>query len=123
MKTLLAALAITMTTGCSTMMSDRIQDVSILSEPSGAHYSIKNQDGQKVRSGVTPDNIKLDAAAGYFDGEKYQVAYDNGPTVELDSEVTGWYWFGLAMSAISGFIVDPLSGDMFSLPDSVNAKL
>lgn len=127
MKTLFAALLICLTTGCSTMFNDRVQDVSVTSEPSGAHYTIKNQYGEQVASGVTPDNIKLDAAAGFFDGEKYSVTYVNGgqtATTELDSDVTGWYWLGLVVWPFtSGLLVDPLSGDMYSLPDEVRGEL
>lgn len=127
MKTLLAALILATTTGCSTIMNDRIQDVSILSEPSGAHYSIRNQNGEHVRSGVTPDHIKLDAAAGFFDGEKYEVSYVDGAkkaSVELDSDVTGWYWLGFVVWPFtSGLIVDPISGDMYSLADEVMGVL
>lgn len=127
MKTLFAALIICMTTGCSTMFNDRIQDVSVISEPSGAHYKIKNQYGEQVASGVTPDNIKLDAAAGFFDGEKYQVSYEKDSkraVTVLDSDVTGWYWLGMVVWPFtSGLIVDPLMGDMYSLPDEVKGVL
>lgn len=120
MKRLFAIAAVLAITGCSTMMNDRIQDVSILSEPAGQKYSITNQDGQRVRQGVTPDNIKLDAARGFFDGETYQVTYEDGKKTELDSRTTGWYWIGFCVTVFSGFVVDPLTGDMFALPESVS---
>jgi uncharacterized protein YceK len=120
MKHLFAIAAVLAMTGCSTIMNDRMQDVSVMSEPSGARYTIIDEDGQRVATGVTPAHIKLDAAAGFFDGQTYQVAYENGPTVELDSHTTGWYWVGFCISVVSGFIVDPLTGDMFALPGEVS---
>jgi len=121
MKTLIAAaLLATTLTGCSTIMNDRITDVSVLSEPSGRHYSITDEDGKRVHTGTTPDQIKLDAAAGFFDGQTYQVKYEDGKTTELDSRTTGWYWVGFCISVVSGLIVDPLTGDMFSLPGEVS---
>lgn len=120
MKTLIAAALLVALTGCSTMMNDRITDVSVLSEPSGQRYSITDQDGKRVRTGTTPDQVKLDAAAGVFDGQTYQVEYEDGKTTELDSRVTGWYWVGFCISVVSGLIVDPLTGDMFSLPSEVS---
>ncbi|MNV92811.1 hypothetical protein D3C71_1874350 [compost metagenome] len=101
-------------------MNDRITDVSVLSEPSGQRYSITDEDGKRVRTGTTPDNIKLDAAAGFFDGQTYRVAYEDGKTTELDSHTTPWYWVGFCITVVSGFIVDPLTGDMFSLPAEVS---
>lgn len=120
MKTLIAATLLFAITGCSTIMNDRITDVSVLSEPPGQHYSITDQDGKRVRTGTTPDQIKLDAAAGVFDGQTYRVKYEDGKTTELDSRVTGWYWVGFCISVVSGLIVDPLTGDMFSLPSEVS---
>lgn len=115
---LTAALIITLS-GCSTIMNDRMTDVQVTSEPSGQHFSITDEDGQRVATGVTPAKVNLDAAAGFFDGQTYQVAYDKGPTVELDSHVTPWYWVGFCISVVSGLMVDPATGDMFSLPDNV----
>lgn len=120
MKALIAAALLVSLTGCSTMMNDRITDVSVLSEPSGQRYSITNEDGERVRTGTTPDNIKLDAAAGFFDGQTYQVQYEDGKMAELDSHVTPWYWVGFCVTVFSGFVVDPLTGDMFSLPAEVS---
>lgn len=121
MKRLLIALTLSATlSGCSTIMNDRMTDVQITSEPSGQHFSITDEDGQRVATGVTPAKVNLDAAAGFFDGQTYQVAYDKGPTVELDSHVTPWYWVGFCISVVSGLMVDPATGDMFSLPDNVN---
>jgi uncharacterized protein YceK len=118
---LLTAALITTLSGCSTMMNDRMTDVQVTSEPSGQHFSITDEDGQRVATGVTPAKVNLDAAAGFFDGQTYQVAYDKGPTVELDSHVTGWYWMGfIILPVTSAMLVDPISGDMFSLPDNVN---
>jgi hypothetical protein len=121
MKTLIAAALLVSLTGCSTIMNDRITDVSVLSEPSGQRYSITNEDGERVRSGTTPDQIKLDAAAGFFDGQTYQVQYEDGKTTELDSHVTPWYWVGfIVLPVTSAMLIDPISGDMFGLPSEVS---
>ena len=121
MKRLLALLLATTLSGCSTIMNDRMADVQVTSDPSGQHFSITDEDGKRVATGVTPAKVNLDAAAGFFDGQTYKVAYDKGPTVELDSHVTGWYWVGfIILPVTSAMLVDPISGDMFSLPDNVN---
>lgn len=121
MKTLIAAALLVSLTGCSTMVNDRITDVNVLSEPSGQRYSITDEDGKRVRTGTTPDLIKLDAAAGFFDGQTYQVQYEDGKTAELDSHVTPWYWVGfIILPVTSAMLIDPISGDMFSLPDTVS---
>lgn len=120
MKTLIALCAVVALSGCSTIMNDRMTPVDVLSEPSGQRYSITDQDGAHVTKGVTPDRVTLDAAAGIFDGQTYQVAYEDGSTTELNSRVTGWYWVGFCISVVSGLLVDPLTGDMFTLPSEVS---
>lgn len=116
MKTLIAAALLVSLSGCSTMMNDRITDVSVLSEPSGQRYSITDQDGRQVRTGTTPDSIKLDAAAGFFDGQTYQVQYEKSGTVELDSQVSPWYFLGIAVDGIFSLFIDQATGDAFTLP-------
>lgn len=113
MKTLIALCAAVALTGCSTLMNDRMQDVEIKGAP-GTAFSITNEDGQRVAQGVAPAHVTLDAAAGWFDGETYQVN-----NVELDSHTTPWYWVGFCITVFSGLLVDPLTGDMFALPDEV----
>lgn len=121
MKRLLAALALsTVLTGCSTVMNSRYTDVTVTSATPGTSYTVTNEDGQRVRTGTTPDHVTLDAAAGFFDGQTYQVAYGTGETVELDSHTTGWYWLGFCISVVSGLMVDPATGDMWTLPDEVS---
>lgn len=120
MKDLIAAALLVGLTGCSTMMNDRITDVSVLSEPSGQRYSITNEDGERVHTGTTPDQIKLDAAAGFFDGQTYRVQYEDGKTSQLDSRVTSYFWTGILVDGIFTLLIDPSSGDMFTLPSEVS---
>lgn len=121
MKRLLAAIAIAATlTGCSTVMNSRYTDVTVTSATPGTTYTVTDEDGQQVHSGTTPEHVTLDAAAGFFDGQTYQVVYGTGETVELDSHTTGWYWLGFCISVVSGLMVDPATGDMWTLPGEVS---
>lgn len=121
MKRLLVALALsTLLTGCSTVMNSRYTDVTVTSATPGTSYTVTDEDGQRVHTGTTPEHVTLDAAAGFFDGQTYQVAYGTGETVELDSHTTGWYWLGFCISVVSGLMVDPATGDMWTLPGEVS---
>lgn len=121
MKRLLAAIAIAATlTGCSTFMNSRYTDVTVTSATPGTSYTVTDEDGQRVHAGTTPEHVTLDAAAGFFDGQTYQVVYGTGETVELDSHTTGWYWVGFCVSVVSGLMVDPATGDMWTLSSEVS---
>lgn len=116
---MLMALAALTLNGCATIMNDQRATVAVLSEPAGAEYAITNRAGAEVARGVTPGTEQLDASAGYFRPESYRVQYSTGETARLDARLSGWYVPGLILSLVGGLIVDPLTGDMWTLDDEV----
>ncbi|MGF1773469.1 hypothetical protein L4C42_14270 [Vibrio wakamikoensis] len=123
-KLAIAALSIAVSSGCSSIVSESQYPVSIDSSPSGASYEITNEDGLIVHSGTTPSSVTLKSGSGFFDGETYTIKitkkgyYDKSYTV--DSSVDGWYFGNILFGGIIGMlIVDPATGAMFSLPESV----
>lgn len=114
--------------GCASIVSDSTYPVAITSSPSGASYQITNENGAVVRSGVTPDHVILKAGAGYFDGETYKVTYQKdgyaGNSAALNSGIDGWYWGNILFGGLIGLlVVDPITGAMYTLPESANASL
>lgn len=125
---LLAFSIVLATSGCASVVSDSVYPVSVTSTPSGARYDISSEDGRVIHSGVTPGMVTLDAGAGYFDGETYLITYRKDAYEEqqtsLDSSVDGWYWGNLVFGGILGFLViDPATGAMYKLPNTVHASL
>jgi len=115
---MLIAALLTSLSGCATIVNDHEQAVLFTSAEPGARFTVTNQDGHQVAGGVTPATRVLPAAAGYFDGERYTVQSGRQVTV-LDSEVSGWYWVGAILTVTGALLVDPVTGDMYQLPDSV----
>lgn len=115
--------------GCATMMNDSSKTVQITSNVPQANFSIKNKVGNVVQNGVTPSSVNLKVSAGPYSGEKFLIDFTKEgylpSTAVLDSEISGW-WFGnlLVFGGILGFaVIDPISGKMWTLPDSVNGQL
>jgi len=128
LKAIMALTAALTTTGCASIVSESRYPVSIQSNPPGASYEIIDQSGFSVLRGQTPDQVTLDAGAGYFDGEAYKVVFRKegyaSTTQALDSGIDGWYWGNILFGGLIGLLViDPISGAMFSLPDHVSADL
>jgi hypothetical protein len=125
MKTLLLIVAILNLQGCATMVNGSKHNVDILSEPAGAQYIVT---GNGVsRHGVTPARETLAGGAGYFKRASYTVSYSkdgfSDTKTVIKPTVSGWYWFGLAMSAVSGLVVDPLTGGMWRMPEAASVEM
>lgn len=114
--------------GCASIVSDRVYPVTVSSSPDGAQFTIRNEDGVVVAKGTTPDTVSLKAGAGFFDGETYTITFkkrNHEPaSATLDSELDWWYWGNILFGgAIGMLIVDPATGAMWELPESVSADL
>ena len=128
-KSMLAlALAASMLSGCATIVGDTTTPVTVASEPAGATYEVRDSTGLVVHRGVTPSMVTLKTGAGYFRSAKYSVLLRKegygDQTVPLEGNVSGWYWGNFVFGGIIGmFVVDPLTGAMFKLPDATHATL
>lgn len=128
MRGLALAVAVSMTSGCASILSDQVYPVRVTSEPAQASYEIRDQKGAVISTGMTPDIVSLTAHAGYFDGERYTFVFRkegfNDSRVLLNSGIDGWYWGNLLVGGVLGMlIVDPVTGAMYTLPKKAEVTL
>ena len=129
MKKLILILFIcTLVSGCASIASKSDYDLAINSEPVGANFVVSNKAGQSVYTGSTPATVKLSASAGYFKNETYTIKLNKPGYDEriyyLSSSLDGWYWGNLLIGGIVGMlVVDPATGAMYKLPESVDITL
>lgn len=101
--------------------------MAIDTRPSGAEFVITNEDGVAVHSGTTPATVVLKSGAGYFNGETYNIFCekdDESVDYLLNSEMDGWYIGNIIFGGLIGFlIVDPATGSMWKLPDTVHINM
>jgi hypothetical protein len=114
--------------GCASIVSQSEYPVTINSSPDGATFVIKNQAGQEVETGVTPKQVTLTTKAGFFDGETYAIRFDkSGYKSEftvLDTHLDDWFFGNILFGATMGsFIIDPLTGAMWELPEESSVSL
>lgn len=113
---------------CATIVSDSDYPVIVGSSPQEASYQIYNEDGILVTNGMTPNTVRLEAGAGYFDGETYTIklkkeGYED-QTFILNTKLDPWYVGNLLIGGwLGGLIVDPLTGAMFKIPNQVQIPL
>lgn len=134
MRTMKQALSLALATaslalaGCASIVGDTNYPVAVTSAPNNAHFEVRNEKGMLVQSGNTPSTIILPSSDGFFDGETYSIKYTmaghDDQTVILDSTVSGWYWANIAIGGLVGMlIVDPATGAMYKLPETVSGNL
>ncbi len=115
-------------TGCASIIGDTQHPVSVMSSPEGATFEIRNENGMVVHRGSTPASVSLKGGDGYFDGETYTIKFTKDgheeQVVTVESSVYGWYWGNLLLGGLIGMlIVDPLTGAMYTLPETVSGSL
>ncbi|MCX2802512.1 hypothetical protein Q2E61_00380 [Microbulbifer thermotolerans] len=114
--------------GCASILSDSSYPVTINSTPTGANFTITDEAGLDVHSGVTPDTITLSASDGFFSSATYTIRYQmagyNEQSFQLKAGMDGWYIGNILFGGLIGMlIVDPATGAMWKLPESAHVTL
>lgn len=134
MTKVLLILAIALSTGCASIVSKDRYPISILSNPADCDFTVYNSSKVKIYTGKTPTQITLPASSGYFESATYYLEFEKpgySDTFEvINSTIDPWYYgnllylpFGLVPTLIGGGIIDPLSGDMWELPDFIHIEM
>lgn len=116
------------TAGCATIVSDISYPLAINSAPDGANFTITNRDGIEVNRGTTPMTVELKAGGGYFKAQTYTIVLSKDgfedQTVSVRSTMDGWYWGNILIGGLIGMlIVDPITGAMYKLPETVAVNM
>lgn len=125
MTAVFAAIALS---GCASIFSGTSQPVGVFSEPEGATFTVTNRAGMQVHTGTTPATLTLARGAGYFKSETYVIRIQKegyaAKELTITGSVNGWYFGNLLLGGLIGMLaVDPATGAMYSLPESVRATL
>lgn len=113
---------------CASIVSKSSWPVNVTTVPAGAEVEITNKSGDTVHKASAPFTVTLESGCGYFSGECYTLkasAPGHATTTPvLDTNMNGWYIGNLLFGGLIGFlIVDPLTGAMFKISDSVCVSL
>lgn len=114
--------------GCATIVSDSSYPLAVSSQPEGAYFTVTNRDGVEINRGTTPESVELKAGSGYFKAQTYTITFSKDgfeeQTVSVRSSMDGWYWGNILIGGLIGMlIVDPITGAMYKLPESVHVNM
>ena len=125
--TLILSVAV-LVSGCASIVSKSSYPVAITSSPDQAEFIITDKSGAKVYSGVTPTTVTLKSGCGFFKSEEYKVTFKKDgfdpQTTTISSTMDGWYLGNILIGGLIGIlIVDPATGAMWKLPETVASTL
>jgi PEGA domain len=115
-------------TGCASIFNGQTQAVTIRSAPEGAAVAVTNRAGEKIHTGTTPVTLTLKRGAGYFKSETYSVVLTKEGFADREltiyASLSGWYIGNILFGGLIGMLaVDPVTGAMYTFPDSVSGTL
>jgi len=127
-KIIVAGCTAVVLSACASVINRTPDPVSITSFPDHANFEVINKQGKVIHKGDTPETVSLKPDAGYFRGEKYTLRFQKAgfgtQTAPLEPDLNTWYWGNLLLGGLVGMlIVDPLTGAMWSLPESKSVYL
>ena len=104
--------------GCATILSDRKYEVTVDNKGGPTYFTVRDRKNQVVESGITPQQVTLDASSRMFQPAKYRVDYagqDGVQTRELNAKVDPWIAGNIVVGGVPGLIVDGATGAMWRL--------
>jgi hypothetical protein len=125
----LAALSVTLVTGCATIVHGGPRTLPVASSPPGASVSIYDRSGKEVSKQTTPFIATLPSKHRFFKGQSYRLVFEmpgyQKSEVQVRPTVSGWYWGNLLFGGVLGMlIIDPATGAMYNLaPNRVDQTL
>jgi len=90
-------------------------------------YVVTDAKGGVISQGITPSDVTLNRSSGYFKPGKYTIEIKKGGKVVSKEIVTaslnGWYFGNILVGGVIGMlVVDPLSGAMYRMPESITVN-
>lgn len=107
---------------CASIVGKARYPVTISSDPPGAHFVLKKENGVVISRGITPNVVVLNSSLGFADAARYVIDFNrNGvkQTLPLEAHLNYWYLANFISWGIPGLLVDPITGAMWKLDDSV----
>lgn len=124
----LMLISVFFTTGCASIVGKNLYPLTINSNPDGANILIVDERGKKVFNGIAPTTVTLSSGESYFHSKTYNITFSKPGYAEqhavVKSSISGWYWGNILFGGLIGIlIVDPITGNMWKLPNEVVGNL
>lgn len=113
--------------GCASIIDGGPKQVTVRSQPSGVMVTVFDMKGERILVQQTPAVLSL-KRGGNYSAASYRIRVDlegyRPAEAELKSTVNSWYFGNLLFGGLIGFLVDPLTGAMWTLsPRTVDISL
>jgi hypothetical protein len=118
--------ALLASSGCASIISQSAWPVYVQVEEGEADVTVKNANGLTVKTGKTPMLLRLESGRGWFKKADYVFTFSKPGYPDLTAilPATLNYWYlGNIFNALGFFTVDPATGAMWKLSETVSVSL
>ena len=121
-KALIPLLAITLLSGCASIVCPCSYSVSVASNVKGTKVTIYNRD-EKIDVVSTPTDVTLSPKAGFFVPADYRFVFEkegfSTDEMKLEANFNWWYVGNFVFGGLIGWlIVDPATGAMWKINET-----
>ncbi len=112
--------------GCATIVSGRKHQVTINNPGGPTYFSVLDDKGNVVHSGLTPQQVTLKSSSGPFRPAKYSVVYAGQEGAFRDELPTRFNWWtagNVVIGGVPGLIVDAATGAMWKFDSEIQGQV
>ena len=112
--------------GCATVVSGRKHQVTVNNSGGPTFFSVLDEKGNVVHSGLTPQQVTLKSSSGPFRPAKYSVVYagqEGAFRDEVRTKVNWWTAGNIVIGGVPGLVIDAATGAMWKFDSEVQGQV
>ena len=112
--------------GCATVVSGRKHQVTINNPGGPTFFSVVDEKGNVIHSGLTPQQVTLKSSSGPFRPAKYSVVYagqEGAFRNKLNTKINWWTAGNIVIGGVPGLVIDAATGAMWKFDPEVQGQV
>ena len=112
--------------GCATIVSGRKDQVTINNSGGPTFFSVVDEKGNIVHSGLTPQQVTLKTSTGPFRPAEYTVVYagqEGAVRNQIDTKINWWTAGNIVIGGVPGLVIDAATGAIWKFDSEIQGQV
>ncbi len=112
--------------GCATIVSGRKDQVTINNFGGPTFFSVVDEKGNIVHSGLTPQQVTLKTSTGPFRPAEYTVVYagqEGAVRNQIDTKINWWTAGNIVIGGVPGLVIDAATGAIWKFDSEIQGQV